>query len=266
MPSNTHSTEMIFYSSAQSPLFSDLPITFYVSSRYGGHSPKPYDSLNLAYHTHDSPTSVTSNRTKLCNALFPQSPLLWLNQTHSDHIIEFNDLSSLPLDGLIGSGDALICAQKHIACMVMVADCNPILVYNPRQKIFALIHAGRAGVCNAILTKTITKLLNTYHSAAKDLLIFIGPSIRKCCYAISPKLAKDFPSYALQAPPNTIVHTNTQNPHLDLIALLSLQLSALKIPPEHIQIHPACSCCSKDLFSYRRDGLTGRFALLVMQT
>ncbi|PAF42139.1 hypothetical protein BJI48_07325 [Helicobacter sp. 11S02596-1] len=134
--------------------------------------------------------------------------------------------------------------------MVMVADCNPVLVYEPKIRTFALIHAGRCGVQKRILSKTIKHILKHPQAKAQNMLIFIGPSIRKCCYEIGKDLAATFPEKYLA------------NNNLDLIKMLQDELSSQQIKPHQIEISPVCSCCQNNLFSYRREGITGRFGLI----
>ncbi|PAF52134.1 hypothetical protein BKH44_03980 [Helicobacter sp. 13S00477-4] len=138
--------------------------------------------------------------------------------------------------------------------MILVADCNPILIYESKAQIFALIHAGRVGIQKSILTKTIQNILKKPQTKIENFLVFIGASIRKCCYEISKDLSESFPQkYILK---------NNSSHKLDMIAMLQDELLKNNIHPNQTQILPNCSCCQKELFSYRRDNITGRFALI----
>lgn len=244
--------EAIFYHSTNSPLFSKTNISFALTSRYEGKSLPPYESLNLAYHVGDEKINVDKNRKIVQDIFAPNKEIIWMNQIHSDIILDTNTRENK--DGFLGTADALVCAQKNVLCMVMVADCNPILIYDQNRQVFALIHAGREGLVKSIIHKTITKMIDDYQSKPQDMLVFVGASIRKCCYEISKDLALSFDKSHL------IIKNSTYK--LDLISLVKSQLKQCNILSENIEILPTCSCCEESLFSYRREQTTGRFALL----
>lgn len=242
----------IFYSSEQSRLFAQTDIQFFITSKHGGFSTAPYETLNLAYHTRDQDSSVLLNREMVCKTFFPNKMLLWMDQIHSDKILE---VSKQPYkSGFVGKGDAMVCTEKSFACMAMVADCNPVLVYEPKIHTFGVIHAGREGVKKRIVSKTIAHILQNPKAKVENMLIFIGPSIRKCCYEIGNELAISFPKKYL------IQKDVTYN--LDLIKMLQDELLSCQIKPSQTEILPTCTCCEKNLFSYRREGITGRFGLI----
>lgn len=242
----------IFYHSTKSPLFSKTNISFALTSRYEGKSLPPYESLNLAYHVGDEKINVDKNRKIIQDIFCPNKEILWMEQTHSDTVL-IADRQHYK-DGFVGIGDAMVCNDKNITCMVMVADCNPILIYDQKKQIFALIHAGREGLVKSIIYKTIEKMRSLHQSKPQDMLVFVGASIRKCCYEISKDLALSFDKSHL------IVKNSTYK--LDLISLLESQLKECDILSQNIEILPTCSCCEESLFSYRREHTTGRFALL----
>lgn len=243
----------VFYSSTQSFLFKDSGIKFIITSRQNGFSLAPYDSLNLAYHTGDDNICVTKNRGFVREIFAPQKPLLSIDQFHSDTIIE--TVGTYFCDEILGKADGLICSGKNVACMVLAADCNLVLIYAPNISSFALLHAGRAGVVQKILTKSIQTLVKKGANIS-DMILFISPSIRKCCYEISPKLAENFSK--------TYLITEGIKPKLDLITLILDELKQCNIFPQQIEISHTCTCCEKKLFSYRREGITGRFGLVAM--
>ncbi|PAF53180.1 hypothetical protein BKH42_07370 [Helicobacter sp. 13S00482-2] len=139
--------------------------------------------------------------------------------------------------------------------MIMVADCNPILIYDPNIESFALIHAGRKGLMNSIIPKTIHKMIASYGGKPENMMVFVGASIRKCCYEINKELAQSFKK--------SYINENDSKFKLDMIKWIQDQLFKCHIQRENIQILPTCSCCETNLFSYRRDCITGRFGLLV---
>lgn len=246
------SHKAIFYHSTSSPLFDKTNISFALTSRYEGKSLPPYESLNLAYHVGDKPINVDKNRKIIQDIFAPNKKIIWMNQTHSDIVLDVSIGENK--DGFLGTADAMICSEKNLLCMVMVADCNPILIYDQKKQIFALIHAGREGLVKSIINKTIKKMTGPYQSKPQDMLVFVGASIRKCCYEISKDLALSFDKSHL------IVKNSTYK--LDLISLVKSQLKECNVLSQNIEILPTCSCCEESLFSYRREHITGRFALL----
>lgn len=242
----------IFYHSTHSPLFDKTNISFALTSRYEGKSLSPYKSLNLAYHVGDDPTNVDKNRKIIQDIFAPSKKLIWIDQIHSDIILDADVNKSQ--DGFLGTGDAMICTSKNTLCMVMVADCNPILIYDRAREVFALIHAGREGLVKSIVPKTIAKMSDQHQSKPQDMLVFVGASIRKCCYEVSKDLALSFDTSHL------IIKNKTYK--LNLISLLKSQLKEQGILEQNLEILPTCTCCEESLFSYRRERVTGRFALL----
>ena len=108
---------------------------------------------NLAYHVNDDSSNVDKNHNELAQYLkYPIKRLVHMNQVHGDKIINIDkeyNFNEIP------TCDALITQEKETPLMVMVADCNPILIYDPKKEVIAAIHAGRAGVFSNILSKTI---------------------------------------------------------------------------------------------------------------
>ncbi len=255
--------QKIFYDDSHSKLFKSHKIRFILTSRLSGSSKSPYESLNLGYHTGDNQTFVRANRQSIMLEFFPNKTLLWLNQIHSNRILESKIIKSKSVrhklkntEILLGNGDGILCADSRFVALVMVADCNPILIYDPKLHIFCLLHAGRAGVCLKILTKALQKM-HALGSQTNDLLIFIGASIRVCCYEISQDLAKDIASkFSLK-----YLIKRDNRIFLDLIAMLKDECQENGIDSTHIEILPVCSCCEENLFSYRRESITGRFGL-----
>lgn len=245
--------DKIFYSSKQSALFKKHKIDFILTSRLNGVSKAPYDSLNLGYHVGDENKNVSHNRLSIINEFFPTQRLVYLNQVHSNSIFDISKINlSNDIECCLGDGDGVIIGDKNIVGLVMVADCNPILLYSPKQHIFALLHAGRAGVVSKILSNALD-LLESYGANRGDILIFIGASIRRCCYEIKENLAETFNTKYLNRVDSKIT--------LDLIAMLSDECKENDIDDNNIEILPTCTCCEKRLFSYRREGVTGRFGL-----
>lgn len=225
---------------------------FTVTSRYGGVSKKPYDSLNLALHVGDSAKNVLENRTIVAdkhNFLFQN--LIYMDQTHSANIAVIKDSAINKIENC----DALITNVKNIPLMVMVADCIPILLYEPRKNVIAVIHAGRNGTFNEISKKTIIKMIDEFGCCEKEILAYMGASIHECCYEVGQEIAKLVDEKYLTK--------RDERWYLDLHNMNFNQLLSIGVLKENIEISSTCTCCDEDYFSYRREGVTGRFAGII---
>ena len=222
---------------------------FTVTSRYGGVSQKPYESLNLALHVEDNPKDVLQNRTILTKKhnLILQN-LIYMEQTHSANIAIIKDSSQNRIENC----DGLITDVKNIPLMVMVADCIPILFYEPKKQVIAVAHAGRNGTFNHIAKKTIVKMIEEFDCETKDILVYLGASIHECCYEVGEKIAK--------LVDEKYITNKDERYYLDMHSINVDQLVEVGVLKEHIEVDVTCTCCDGDYFSYRREGKTGRFA------
>jgi len=226
-------------------------LLFTISNRYGGVSKAPYESLNLALHVKDSPKDVLENRALLSKKHnFVLENLIYMEQTHSSNISIIKDSSI----NKIKNCDALITNVKNIPLMVMVADCIPILVYDPKKEVIAVIHAGRNGTFNEISKKTIIKMKDEFGCLDDDILVHLGASIGLCCYEVGEEIA--------QIVDDRFKEKRDKSWYLDLHSMNILQLKSIGI--KNIEVSQTCTCCDKNYFSYRREGVTGRFSGLLM--
>ena len=166
--------------------------------------------------------------------------LLFMKQIHSD-IVEIVDKNWVPKEC-----DAMITKDKDVALVVVVADCNPVVIEDSKKQVVAVVHAGRVGSYKSIVKKTILKMKEEF--SCKDLHVSIGASIRECCYEVGSEVAKGYEEFC---------SVRDGKIYLDLIALNLKDLKELGI--KDIKIDSTCSCCSKEHFSYRRDKTDKRF-------
>lgn len=250
--------KIFFYSSRESPIFKHTKIDFIVTSRENGFSKEEFSSLNLAYHVGDDNKSVMKNRTKVKNLFYANKPFVWLNQIHSNIIQTYPNKDS---QAFYQTGDVILCKDKKIKAMIMVADCIPVCIFDSKNNVFALIHAGREGLLKNIIPKTLEKFSENYKSNYKDLLIFIGPCIQKCCYEIQNDVLKQLQELFPESFGYFIVQKNNKI-YLDLPAILKTQLAMHGISQHNIEELSMCTKEERKLFSYRENKKTGRFALI----
>ncbi len=215
---------------------------------------------NLAYHVNDNPDYVDKNHKTLSKHMnYSLNRLVHMNQIHKDNIYivdKTHDYANIP------ACDALITKEKKVPLMVMVADCIPILVYDPVNKIIAAVHAGRAGVFSEIIPKTINKMKNAFKSDPKHLLVSFGPSIQQCCYEVGYEIKIE----AEKLDYTYAIKTENDNYYLDLIAIANQQLDKSGIQRNNIENSLYCTACNTDTFySHRAErGKCGRFAGVIM--
>jgi len=246
----------------RSVLLSSYPVlTHTFTSRNGGVSKVPYQSNNLAFHVGDKVKDVLMNHKDLAQKLgYELSALVHMRQIHSDKIIivdpEVHNFDNPP------ECDALITNLTDIPLMVMVADCTPVLIFDPVQKVIAVAHAGRAGAIKGIIPKTIQKMHTSFGSSIDDILVVLGPSIGSCCYEVGEKIAEEVTEQGC----DFAVKTIKGHFFLDVNAILHHQLQQLGLNGKQVEDKSVCNACHHDTyFSYRADQqVTGRFSGLLM--
>ena len=211
------------------------------SDRFGGFSKGDYSSLNLALHVNDNPLDVKRNREILAKKMGVES-LVFMEQVHKDtiKIVDKNESATF------SRCDGLITGVKGVALCVMVADCMPILFYDKKAEVVAVAHAGREGVRLKIANRVVQKMRDDF--GAKDIEVFIGPSIKSCCYEVKSDVLDGFEGY---------YQKREGRFYLDIRQKCKDDLE--KIGVAVIKQEDICTCCDKRYYSYRREGKTGRF-------
>ena len=225
------------------------------TTRYTGVSQAPYDSLNLAFHVEDNPNDVETNHDLLAKELgYEKESLIHMRQIHSNlvHIVNSNDYFLAPREC-----DALITDRPDIPLMVMVADCSPVLFYDEGQKVIAVAHAGRQGAFKNIVKNVLGAMEHAFKSNPENIYVTIGASIGVCCYEVGSEIYDEAKEIGLEYAFEVI----EDKYYLDVNKILKSQLLAYGIKEENLEISDECTCCHNEkYFSYRADGVTGRFA------
>ena len=259
-------------------------VLMFFTSKKGGFSRGSYNSLNLGYHVEDSPENVTKNRNKVLN-LFDcgkTAGFFSLNQTHSNKIFNIDDkfLESTPeLTEKIPaltiskkssiSADGLITNIPVIPLMVMAADCNLILMADIKKRVISAVHAGWKGVLKKIEVNAINMFKSKYKSDLKDIIVFIGPSIRKCCFKVTSETLNEFLNIYKD---NLPVKKQKKSPDgidyyfIDLVKIIKDNLISSGISKNNIYDLGLCTFCNENdlFFSYRKEKKTGRHAGIIM--
>ena len=139
-----------------------------------GYSLAPYNSLNLGSHVKDNPMHVAQNR-QLLNQFLPSEPV-WLNQVHGVVVVDAANTSCVDIK-CIPSADASFSIKKNVVCVVMTADCLPILLCNEEGTAVAAVHAGWRGLCDGALEASIDNACRAAQIKSADLMAWLGPAI-----------------------------------------------------------------------------------------
>lgn len=230
-----------------------------LSNRHGGQSQAPYDSLNLAFHVGDCAQDVAQNRQILLQSLgLSDRELVAMEQLHGNNIIVLDLNVEIPRNSP-PQGDCLLSNRDDVALLVMVADCNPILLYDPVRDVFGVVHAGRKGVELGILPAALHKMCAHFGCSMRDIIGFVGASIRSCCYEVGADVGKNF---AQQTTAQSLVWRGGRV-FVDMLAALQMQWQKSGCLAQNLIIDTHCSACCEDYFSYRRQGICGRFGIVV---
>jgi YfiH family protein len=187
-----------------------------------------------------------------CGADIPQ--VFWRKQVHGDEILEAQ--GGVRASKRCPDADAYVTREKNLPIAIRTADCVPVFIYDPDHRAIGLAHAGWKGTHQSIASKTVQRMQEKYATRPSGLKIILGPSIRSCCYQVGQEFQDHFPS-----------HVKMKNGHLylDVAAVNREQLLQAGVRPENILDSGVCTCCNKDYFSFRRDGVkAGRMISLMM--
>lgn len=237
--------------------------SLYFSTRRGGVSKPPYDTLNLSFEVGDEREAIVKNRKKLAEVLgVPTDSFVTLRQMHSSQILKVNrkETTSFLSEEVIGKGDALITVEP-VVLTLFYADCLPIFLVEPQRKVAGLIHAGWRGLKEQIAKKTVEEMVLEFGVSPGNLFAWLGPSIGPCCYQVSSNFLDYFKAF-----PGSVKKTVDGRVSLNLKSVGYAQLHEAGIKKENIKTEPHCTFCQKDLFfSYRREnGETGRQAAILV--
>jgi YfiH family protein len=220
------------------------------SGRAGGVSRAPYESLNLGSGVGDDPDAVAANRSVLARACgLSADDLAWMRQVHGADVCYLGAGTAQPP----GAVDAIFTDVPGRALCVLVADCVPVLVADPVARIIGAAHAGREGMVAGVAGALVSAMVAAGASPAR-MRALTGPAICGGCYEVPPELSE----LVCAAVPQARCQTLDGTTGLDIPAGVRAQLAAAGVG--WVRSVPRCTKESADLFSYRRDGMTGRFA------
>ena len=217
------------------------------TTRLGGISSPPFDSLNLGYATPDEQSAVCENHNILYRYLgVDASNAAFMEQVHGGFVCEVDS------GGISPGADGIITSKPGILLGVKCADCIPLLLFDPVRMAAGAIHCGWRPIVAGIAVKALNLMAENHGSNPGDIIAVLGPSAGPCCYEVGTDVAGRLNH-------GSVINRNGKL-YADLRAELKHRLLDYGLNARNIEIIPHCTICNKSLyFSYRRDGsLSGR--------
>ena len=223
-------------------------------TRHGGTSHPPYDSLNTSHEVGDSEENVAANLA-IIRRTMDAHRIFFTRQTHGTEVLILDE-SSLETSVSARQADAMITDVPGVGLMIKQADCQAVILFDPRENVLANVHCGWRGNVQNILGRVVRLMERRFHCKPQDLVAAIGPSLGPCC--------AEFTTYRDIFPRYFDKFMVSEN-HFDLWGLSRHQLTKEGIDPNNISISKICTRCHSDrFFSYRGEGVTGRFGTVAM--
>ncbi|GAA1626325.1 MULTISPECIES: peptidoglycan editing factor PgeF [Brevibacterium] len=219
------------------------------TDRHGGYSSGDFSSFNLARHVGDGEELVAANRSALAQVLgLSAERLSFVSQVHGTAVHEVAELA----DARAGAeADAQVTAQPGIGLVIMVADCTPVLLADTDAGVIGAVHAGRPGMAAGVVPETLARMRAL---GAETIHAIIGPSVCPRCYEVPAELRDAVAAVEPVAASVSVSGT----PALDVAGAVAEQLRREGAVIDHFS--RTCTKESEDLYSYRRQQRTGRFA------
>ena len=228
------------------------------TTRVGGCSQGIYDGLNLGAHVGDKDDAVNVNRATFINALnlshITHQSSIWLDQVHGTNLVNWDDLTDKPESSPVADG--AYTNRIDMPCVVMTADCLPLLLCDKSGEQIAAVHAGWRGMANGILEKAVAE----FATEPRNLIAWCGPCISPEHFEVGREVQDQLggPAAAYRA------HTDQDKVYADLAMLAASRLA--KVGVQDCYFSNCCTYSDSELFySYRRDGQTGRMASLIVK-
>ncbi len=217
----------------------------------GGSSRWPYAWANLGSHVGDDPAAVVANRRALAQALgVPPSAMTFMHPDHGRGVAAVNVPTGVVPGAEIMSVDALVTSTPGIGLVALAADCVPVILVDPVAGVVAAVHSGWRGLALDVVGAAVGEMVAT-GATATDIRAHLGPAICGACYPVPAERAEE----VARVRPEAVTAAPDGQPALDLRAGLVARLVELGATTALVG---GCTAEDADLYSHRRDGLTGR--------
>lgn len=216
------------------------------STRVGGVSPAPWDSLNLGGSCGDDLERVSENFRRFCAAIGTDPDCLVKNQqVHGDRVRLVTRADRMAFPGAPGTveADGLMTREAGVCLAAFSADCIPVLLCDPVTGVAAAVHAGWRGTALGIAAKAVERMVDCYGCDRLDILAAVGPGISKCCFETHEDVPNAMTEAMGAAALSSIEVLPTGKFHVDLKGLNAKRLENAGLDPEHIAVSADCTCC-----------------------
>jgi YfiH family protein len=212
--------------------------------------------MSYALNEYQATETVLKNRQRLVRSVSgTELRLATLRQMHSDRVFRASQalLDDPP------QGDGWVSAEPQLLVAVQTADCLPLLLVDPQQRVVAAVHAGWRGALMRIAQKAVCRMQTDFRSQPADCLAISGPAIRRCCYEVGDELVdafsrefKNADAFIFEAPSGRAARSHSRC--VDLAGVCRTQLLDAGLNPENILTDGPCTACNRDRFFSHRAG------------
>lgn len=234
-------------------------VTGFCTTRQGGVSIPPYQSLNLGLHVGDNPQAVMANRA-LINAKLPKPPI-WLNQVHGTNVFDADQPFQPHTQHPIPTADAAVTTQVDQPLAILTADCLPIVIANHSGTVLGLVHAGWRGLAQGVLEATL-QTMRQANPFMQSWSAWVGPGIGAQAFQVGQDVYDTFVDQSATYARFFSLDPNQPSKWFaDLAGVAGHRLSLLG--SQYVYQSQRCTVTeAQHFFSYRRDGRTGRMATI----
>jgi len=251
------------------PDWRELGVDIAFSTRHGGTSDIPFNSLNLGLHVGDKRENVLENRQRYLQTFNGDlNNIVCCEQVHGNRVAvvdkRYSGRGAFEYSTALKGFDAMVCNTPGLFLASFYADCLPIYFFDPVKMVIAIAHSGWKGTMGRIASKTTKKMGMEFGSLPENIRVFIGPGIGKCCFEIQPELVAKVTNEFAHI--DDIIKKDENGYAWNLQTTNRQILMQCGIKPENITICDICTSCNTGIFySYRREnGNTGRMGALIV--
>lgn len=225
-----------------------------ITTRQGGVSAPPFESLNMARNVGDTDSRVAVNRQRVWSR-FGGAPPVFIHQVHGNTVAVFDGAKAKEAAPLPPEADAMVTDLPGHLLTILVADCQAVMLFDPVRAVIANVHSGWRGSIANIIGRTVAVMQDRFGCDPTGIHAGIGPSLGPCC--------AEFVNYKDEIPASLWSYQVSEN-HFDFWALSRDQLVRAGLSENHIEAARICTRCRRDLFfSYRASRRTGRMAAVI---
>lgn len=241
-----------------------------VSTRKGGVSKSPYESLNLGLRVEDSSEDVIANRRRLFETYdLPLDRSLWCNQPHEDGVAVVteneirlgvagrHDRGAYTEDNIIAGVDALVTGLVGVPLCVTLADCVPVVLYDPEHHAVGLVHAGWRGMVKRIVSQAVERMHDSFGTDPASLVAAVGPAIAAEQFEVGQEVVAAARRAYGDAP--VLEEAANGKGYFDLWEASVVDLELAGVPRDRVELAGISTADALDEFySHRVEGQTGR--------